>query len=79
MLDDLLTEHRLYKRLGKEKNLRYKNYKSLFDGLNINEQAKKITEATLGGVVYGSNKFHSRTAKLIARPTRLVTHEGGGE
>lgn len=75
MTDQLITEHRQYKRLGKEKNLRTKNYKSLFQQ-NTTEQDKQITEATLRGDVYGSKKFHTRMAKLISRPTQLTTHGG---
>jgi REP-associated tyrosine transposase len=74
--DELITEHRLYKRLGKEQELRYKKYKSLFDKLDISEQDQQIMEATMRGVVYGSDKFHSRIAKLITRPTQLMAHGG---
>jgi len=76
ILDELITEHRLYKRLGKEKNLRHKNYKALFDELEISGQSGQITEATMRGIVYGGEKFHTKIAKLITRPTRLATHGG---
>ena len=74
--DTLITEHLLYKRLGKAKDLRCKNYKALFEENNTSEQDKQITEATMRGVVYGSKKFHAKTAKLIDRPTRLSAHGG---
>ncbi len=51
------------------------NYKSLFNKLKISEQDKQITEATTRGV-YGTKKFHFKTAKLITRPTRLKAHGG---
>jgi putative transposase len=74
--DKLITEHRQYKRLGKEMSLRYKNYKALFDELETSEQDEQITEATMRGVVYGSERFHTKTTKLIMRPTRLKSHGG---
>ncbi len=74
--DGLITEHQQYKRLGKEKDLRYKNYRALFDALEMSEQNKQITEATLRGVVYGEKKFHTKIAKLVDRPTRPALHGG---
>ncbi len=74
--DKLITEHRQYKRLGKEKSMRYKNYKAIFDKLEISEQDEQIAEATLRGVVYGTKSFHAKTARLLARPTRLTSHGG---
>jgi putative transposase len=73
--DELVTEHILYKRLGKQSRLRCKNYKLLFDELD-SEKDKEITEATMRGSVYGKEKFHKKIGKLISRPTRLVAHGG---
>jgi len=53
-----------------------KIYRAIFNELSSSEQQKKITQATLRGEVYGSKKFHKRIAKLIDRPTQLVTQGG---
>jgi len=73
--DGLITEHLLYKRLGKESSLRCKNYKSFFSETG-SEHDKDITEATMRGIVYGKEKFHKKIARLISRPTRLMAHGG---
>ena len=75
IVDELVTEHLQYKRLGKEVDSRCKHYKSLFDELD-SEHDKEITEATRRGSVYGKQKFHKKIGKLISRPTRLVAHGG---
>ena len=76
VIDELITEHLLYRRLGKNALLRRKNYKRLFDELDTSRMDKEITDATMRGIVYGHEKFHKKIAKLIERPTRLVTHGG---
>jgi len=75
-VDELIVEHLQYKKLGKDAQLRCKNYKSLFDKLKSSEQDKLVTDATMRGVVYGAERFHRKIGKLISHPTKLVTHGG---
>lgn len=74
--DDLVTDHKLYKALGKSIYQRCAAYKALFGKLDISEQRSQITQATLRGEVYGSDRFHKRMSRLIKRPTKLSSHGG---
>ena len=74
--DKLITEHSLYTRLGKTNNLRCNRYKEIFNRLDISQQQKKITKATLAGEVYGSERFHYKISQLVNRVTRLGSHGG---
>ena len=55
---------------------RYKQYKDMFDELDITKQQDQITKTTLAGEVYGSNGFHNKTSRLISRATKLTSHGG---
>ena len=74
--DELITEHDLYKELGVTTEQRYKQYKYIFDELDITRQQDQITNATLAGEVYGSNGFHNKISGLITRATKLMSHGG---
>jgi len=74
--DGLITDHTLYKALGKKFDQRCAGYKTLFRKLDISNQRKQITQATMRGEVYGSERFHNRVSRLIKRPTKLRTHGG---
>lgn len=76
LTDSLITEHELYKNLGVNNQLRSKNYRDIFDVLNIEKQETQITEATMRGEVYGSDFFHSKIGQLIPRVTKLASHGG---
>ena len=75
-IDKLITEHDLYKALGATIEQRYKQYKDMFDELDITKQQDQITKATLAGEVYGSNSFHNKISGLISRVTKLTSHGG---
>jgi len=74
--DRLITEHALYSALGHDIEQRNQHYSVLFDRLNIAEQEKQITEATIRGEVYGSDRFHTKVGTLISRVTKLAAHGG---
>lgn len=75
--DKLVTEHKLYTRLGNNSEERYTRYKKLFNELSISkQQEEQITNATLAGEVYGSAEFHHKISLLISRVTRLSEHGG---
>ena len=74
--DDLVTDHQLYKALGKTVGQRCSGYKSLFDKTDISSEEGPITQATLRGEVFGDQKFHQRISRLITRPTKLTSHGG---
>jgi putative transposase len=74
--DELITEHDLYKGLGDTVEQRTKQYKAIFDKLNITKQQEQITKATLTGEVYGSSGFHNKISRLISRVTKLTSHGG---
>ena len=59
-VDRLITEHDLYSALANDIEQGDKHYRVLFDQLNIAEQEKQITEATIRGEVYGSDSFHAK-------------------
>ena len=74
--DKLLTEHPVYVALGSDTEQRCRRYKHLFDQLELGKQQQQITKATLAGEVFGSDKFHHKIGRLIARPTKLSSHGG---
>ena len=74
--NNLITEHKLYKDLGKNSAQRAENYQKIFNILNTVEQEQQITEATMRGEVYGTSGFHHEIRKLISRATKLTAHGG---
>ena len=74
--DRLITEHLLYKELGKNTEQRCENYKKMFMQFNTIKQDSQITEATMRGEVLGSDSFHSKINRLISRVTKLSAHGG---
>jgi len=66
----------LYKTLGDDLQQRYKSYQKIFDKLDIAKEESLITEATLRGEVYGTNRFHHKISQLISRSTKLAAHGG---
>ncbi|MBV1914615.1 MAG: transposase, partial [Pseudomonadales bacterium] len=74
--DDLVTDHKLYKALGKTTDQRCSSYKSLFDETDISSDEGLITQATMRGEVFGDKRFHKRISRLIKRPTKLTSHGG---
>ena len=74
--DKLITEHNLYTALGKTSELRCHSYKGLFERLDIDQQRKQITKATLAGEVFGNDRFHKKISLLVNRATRLCSHGG---
>jgi putative transposase len=75
-MDSLVAEHPLYKDLGENVEQRSENYRKIFSDLNSTEKETQITEATMRGEVYGSDKFHSKISQLIVRSTKLASHGG---
>ena len=55
---------------------RYKQYKDMFDELDITKQQDQITKTTLAREVFGSNGFHNKISGLISRVTKLTSHGG---
>ena len=76
MADDLITDQKLYKALGKGFDQRCAAYKALFGKLDISGQDSQITRATFRGEVFGNDRFHKRISRLIERPTKLSSHGG---
>jgi len=74
--DKLITEHTLYNKLSDTPEQRKFKYKELFDELDITDQQKYITKATLAGEVYGSSAFHNKISQQVKRVTRLSSHGG---
>ena len=74
--NSLITEHKLYRKLGKSRELRAEKYQKIFSTQNRTKQEQQITEATVRGEVYGSSKFHYKKGKIISRPTKLARHGG---
>ncbi|NOQ17552.1 MAG: hypothetical protein GQ581_10880 [Methyloprofundus sp.] len=74
--DRLITEHKLYKRLGRSVQQRCDGYQEILTGLDIEKQQAQITEATMRGEVYGGEAFHRKISKLISRTTKLAAHGG---
>ena len=74
--DNLITEHPLYQDLGESAALRAEKYQKIFAMLNTSEQDQQITQATMKGEVYGTNEFHQKISRLIARATKLTAHGG---
>ena len=74
--DNLISEHSLYRALADSREQCHDSYRQLFDALDISLQSKKISQATLAGDVYGSNKFHSKVAQLLSRSTKSASHGG---
>ncbi len=72
----LITEHELYKGLGKDSVQRGQHYSNLFAQPVWEEDDAKITEATLRGEVYGNEAFHEKIGRLVGRVTRLGAHGG---
>ncbi|MCK5477617.1 MAG: transposase [Methylococcales bacterium] len=75
-MDELISEHSLYKALGDNTEQRYLGYQKIFNTLDIAQQEKPITEATLRGEVYGERGFHQKVSRLISRSTKLALHGG---
>jgi len=74
--DDLVTDHKLYKALGKTIEQRCSGYKLLFDKTDVSSDEELITQATMRGEVFGNKRFHQRISRLINRPTKLTSHGG---
>lgn len=74
--DRLLTEHKMYKRLGRSVQQRCDDYQKILTDLDIETQQAQITEATMRGEVYGGEVFHRKISKLISRATKLASHGG---
>ena len=74
--DNLITVHNLYQGLGVAVGQRKKRYKELFSSLDIENQERQITSATMRGEVFGSDNFHRKIEVLISRTTKLTSHGG---
>ncbi|ORU91801.1 MAG: hypothetical protein A6F72_03460 [Cycloclasticus sp. symbiont of Poecilosclerida sp. N] len=52
------------------------SYRQLFDKLGISGEQAKISNATLAGDVFGSERLHTKIDRLISRVTRRASHGG---
>lgn len=68
--DPLITEHRIYKALGKTENERNKNYRAAFKKPISGELASHIHDSTIKGWALGDRKF---IAKIEKTSNRRVT------
>jgi putative transposase len=75
-VDTLITEHERYQALGTSPTQRSESYLEMFEQLNTSAQDAHITQATLRGEVYGSDRFHHQISALISRTTKLTSHGG---
>ncbi len=75
--DALITEHELYKGLGKDSVQRCQHYRKLFEQPVWEEDDTKITEATLKERCAGMRSFMKRSGGWLGGwVTRLGAHGG---
>ena len=65
--DPLITEHRLYKALGKDPKERNKSYRAQFRKPLCNEQVDLIYNSTIKGWALGNDKFLAKLEKTSNR------------
>jgi putative transposase len=74
--DKLVSQHFLYQQLGPTLEARNKAYQTIFTQVDLTKKNDNITQATLRGEVYGSDKFHRNIKKSLTRPSKLSAHGG---
>ena len=70
--DDVITAHRLYKKLGADNAARAKAYRALFKKKLDADTIQMITESTLKGWALGDEKFARKIEKLSGRRARQL-------
>jgi len=74
--DELVTVHKVFKRLGKTEKERQIAYRQLFRNRLTEDMLETIREATNKAWILGGNRFKKRMAKKLARQVESKGHGG---